>query len=396
MKRLKQHKELFRRLLRVVLPMIILAGIIIGGTSVHIVPIGSNTQIRYATATVNEVLEDHADGTAFAGNQKVLVTVTSGEYKGEHCTLNNANTYQRGALCAPGTGIIVTLQKGTDGTLSGSVYNYDRTGVIWILLALFSLSLILIGGKKGAASLYALLFTFVCILFMYIPLLYVGINGIFSAVLTAATILTGSIYILNGWSAKTACAIVGTTIGVTVSGAVALLFGTAAHLSGFNMQDVESMVYIANNNGLDVANILYAGVLISSLGAVMDVSVSVTAALWEIHGKAPALSARELFASGMRVGRDMMGTMSNTLILAYTGSATGVLLTVFAYQMPYLQTVGYNSIVIEIVSGLCGTLGVILTVPLQAFLTAWILKSGFFTKRKTAGQNKVRKSDNRL
>ncbi len=382
MERLKQHKELFRRLLRVVLPMVILAGIIIGGTSVRIVPIASHTQSSYVTATVNEVLEDHGEGIAFAGNQKVLATVTSGEYRGKRCTLNNANSYHTGALCVPGTKIIALLQKGTDGTLSGSVYNYDRTGVIWILLALFGLTLILIGGKKGAASLYALLFTFVCVLCLYIPLLYAGINGILSAVFTSATILAGSIYILNGWSAKTACAIVGTTIGVSISGVTALLIGTAAHLNGFHMQDVESMVYIANSTKLDVANILYAGVLISSLGAVMDVSVSITAALWEIHGKAPTLSTRELFASGMEVGRDMMGTMSNTLILAYTGSATGALLTVFAYQMPYLQIMGYNSIVIEIVSGLCGTLGVILTVPLQAFLTAWILKSGFFPRHQ--------------
>ena len=134
------------------------------------------------------------------------------------------------------------------------------------------------------------------------------------------------------------------------------------------------MVYIANNTRLQIHELLYGGILISSLGAVMDVSVSVTAAVWEVHEKAPSLAARELFRSGMRVGRDMMGTMSNTLILAYTGSATGVLLTVYSYNMPFLQVMGYNSIIIEILSGLCGTIGVVLTVPVQAGITAAVLR----------------------
>lgn len=362
-------------MLQILLPMIILAGIIIGGSLVDIIPIGSDSGAVYVKARVDEVLEDHSGGEPFSGNQKVIATVTGGKYKGEKCELSNANTYQRGALCAEGTRIIALIRPNSEGRLTGSVYNYDRTGMICFLLGLFAVTLILIGGKKGAASLYALIFSFACVVCMYIPLLYVGTNGILAAVLTAFAILLASLYILNGWSRKTVCAVIGTTAGVSVSGILAMLVGVSSNLSGFNMQDVESMVYIANNTRLDVSDILYAGILISSLGAVMDVSVSVTAAMQEIHEKVPALSAKELFASGMHVGRDMMGTMSNTLILAYTGSATSVLLTVYSYQMPYLQIMGYNSIIIEILCGFCGTLGVILTVPLQAFITAFLLKS---------------------
>ena len=153
-----------------------------------------------------------------------------------------------------------------------------------------------------------------------------------------------------------------------------MIAGSMSHLNGFNMTDVESTIYIANNSKLHVSDILYAGILISSLGAVMDVSVSIVAAITEIHEKAPHLKAKELFMSGMHVGHDMMGTMSNTLILAYTGSATGTLLTIYSYEMPYLQFMGYNSIIIEIVCGLCGTIGVILTVPIQAFITTMVLK----------------------
>ena len=147
-----------------------------------------------------------------------------------------------------------------------------------------------------------------------------------------------------------------------------MIAGSLSNLNGYNMSDAESMIYIANSSKLHVSDILYAGILISSLGAVMDVSVSIVAAITEIHEKAPDLKAKELFMSGMHVGHDMMGTMSNTLILAYTGSETGTLLTI------YLQIMGYNSIITEIVCGLCGTIGVILTVPIQAFITTVALK----------------------
>ena len=238
--------------------------------------------------------------------------------------------------------------------------------MVYVLLGLFSLSLVLVGGKKGAASLYALVFTFICVICMYVPLLYAGLIGLLAELIASIVILAASI--------KTICAIIGTSTGIIISGGLAMIAGSMSHLNGFNMTDVESMIYIANNSKLHVSDILYAGILISSLGAVMDVSVSIVAAITEIHEKAPHLKAKELFMSGMHVGHDMMGTMSNTLILAYTGSATGTLLTIYSYEMPYLQFMGYNSIIIEIVCGLCGTIGVILTVPIQAFITTMVLK----------------------
>lgn len=369
------NNKKLKRLLQVILPLIVLGAVIIGSTFVKPASLGPDTRSFYAKATVLEVVQDNSGGEPFAGGQQVVGRVTSGEYRNFRCDLENSNTYQRGAFCAPGTKIIALLRLNEEGKLVGTVYNYDRTGMVWLLLGAFALIMVVVGGKKGAAALYALVFTFVCVLCVYVPLLYVGLNGILAAIITAVLILLTSIYIINGWSTKTLCGVLGTTTGVAISGLFAMIVGSAFHLSGFNTEDVEGMVYIANYGNLDVANILYAGVLISSLGAVMDVSVSIVAAMQEIHEKAPKLRPKELFASGMRVGHDMMGTMSNTLILAYTGSATSVLLSVYAYGMPYLQIMGYNSIIIEILCGLCGTIGVILTVPIQTAITTVVLKS---------------------
>lgn len=370
-----EHKVILSRILRLLIPLVLLAGIILGSSLVPRTPIGANNRSIYARAVVESVTVDHTEGAPYTGTQKVLVRVTSGQFKGQTCELSNANAYHIGAYCMPGTKIIAMLHTNSDGALSGgSVYNYDRTGMVYLLVGLFAAILLLVGGKKGAAALYALIFTFVCVICVYVPLLYVGCNGIPAGIATAVLILVGSIYILNGWSGKTLTAIIGTTLGVGISGLLAMVVGRLFHLSGYNLEDAEAMVYIAGSTKLDVANILYAGVLISSLGAVMDVSVSIVAAMQEVHEQAPGLSAKELMRSGMRVGRDMMGTMSNTLILAYTGSATSVLLTVYSFDRPYLQMMGYNAIVTEILCGLCGTIGILLTVPLQTAITTLWLK----------------------
>ena len=373
---MEQKKKRIGRLLRLILPMLLLAAVILGGSRVVRSSIGPDVSDVYVRAVITNIPVDYSTGP-FGGIQKVTATISGGAYKGQTCQLDNPNTYQLGAYGTEGTRIIALVHRNAEGQLTGSVYNYDRTPMVYLLLGLFALITVLVGGKKGAATLYSLVFTFVCILCMYIPLLYVGCNGILAAILTSVTILAASIYIINGWSVKTLCAIIGTTLGVAASGFLAMLVGKGFHLSGYNMEEVESMLYIANSSGLKVGDILYAGVLISALGAVMDVSVSIVAAMDEVRQHSPGLAPKELFASGMRVGKDMIGTMSNTLILAYTGSATGIILNAYASNMPYLKIMSYNPIIIEILCGLCGTVGVILTVPLQASITTLI-----FRKRK--------------
>ena len=183
----------------------------IGSFSVSRAQIGAQTAHNYVKATVTAILQDDADGLPFNGSQLVRARLTSGTWKGEEVELSNSNSYQRGALCQEGTKIIALVQQGSDGIISGSVYNYDRTGMLWGLLALFLISLLAVGGWKGAATIYALAFTFVCVIFLYLPLLYAGWNGIAASALTAVVVLAASIYILNGWSRKSVCSILGTT-----------------------------------------------------------------------------------------------------------------------------------------------------------------------------------------
>ena len=371
-----RKKIMLSRLLRLAVPMVLVFLIVLCAAQVNRNVLGPDMDSFYVRAKIIDIPVDYSSGE-FAGIQKVTARVIRGEHKGKTCELDNPNAYHLGAYGSEGTGIVALVRMTEDGTLVGTVYNHDRTPMVYLLLGLFAVLTVLVGGRKGFATLYALGFTFLCVICMYIPLLYVGCNGILAAIVTSVIILAASIYILNGWSVKTLCAMIGTTLGVAASGLLAMAIGRSFHLSGFNMDEVESLVYISNSSRLKIGDILYAGVLISSLGAVMDVSVSIVAAMDEVRQHAQGLSRRELFASGMRVGKDMIGTMSNTLILAYTGSATGIMINAYANDMAYLRLMSYNSVVIEILCGLCGTIGVILTVPLQAAITAL-----FFGKKK--------------
>ena len=134
--------------------------------------------------------------------------------------------------------------------------------------------------------------------------------------------------------------------------------------------DIETMVYVSQNSKLQIGGVLFSGILIASLGAVMDVAVSISSTIEEIHNKRPELTAKELFKSGIHVGKDMMGTMSNTLILAFTGGAINTMILIYAYIMPYLQVVNMYSIGIEVIKGISGTLGIVLTVPIVSVISA--------------------------
>lgn len=336
----------------------------------------------FAKARVLSIVEDNLqpDGTR-QGAQIVRAEITSGPYKGRICEATSINSYLHGAACEAGTKVVLQVSE-YDGALSASVYNYDRGGVLYLLAGLFLVALWLIGGKKGIASAVSLVFTFICILFLYLPMLYMGVSPFLSAAVVAALTTLVTMVLIGGFSVKTLASILGTVAGVVASGGIASLFGNLAHISGWNVDDIESLIFVGQNSRLQIGGILFSGILIAALGAVMDVSISIASTIGELHAHNPHLTAGALFKSGINVGRDMMGTMSNTLILAFTGGSVSLLVMIYAYDMPYLQIMNMYAIGIEILQGLSGTLGVILTVPFVSFVSAVLMARQGKTKRE--------------
>ncbi|MCD8120310.1 MAG: YibE/F family protein [Lachnospiraceae bacterium] len=361
---------------------ILVIAVVIFYNSVERTPLVADDNTEFAKAVVLQVLnEDLLDDGEYAGTQEVTLRITSGTYKGEVVEGTSMNGYLYGAYCTEGQKVIVRLSV-YEESISATVYNYDRELPIAILVLIFLALMWIVGGKRGIHSIVALVFTFLIVLMLYLPMLYLGFSPFFAAVICVGLITVISILLIGGVSTKSLCAIIGTVSGVVAAGLIALIFGTVAHIDGYKFSNVETLIYVQQNSNLNVSGILFSSILISALGAVMDVAMSVSSSLTEIHEKTPELPVRELFRSGMRIGRDMIGTMSNTLILAYVGNSANILIVIYAYSYPLHQVLNMYDIGIQIMQGLSGTMGIILTVPIvSAVSAAMLVREG---KKKTA------------
>lgn len=173
---------------------------------------------------------------------------------------------------------------------------------------------------------------------------------------------------IGGTTRKTIAATAGTVAGVVIAGISARLFSMASGITGYNVSDIETLMTLWNTNGIQVGGLLFSGLLISCLGAVMDVAMSVCSSMYEIYNQNLAMSRAQLFKAGMHVARDMMGTDSNTLTLAFAGSSVSMLLLDYAYDLPYQQIINSNNIGIAIMQGLAGRFGIVLSVPLTVLI----------------------------
>ena len=328
----------------------------------------------FAKAEVTDVLQDNEtkDGI-YIGKQLVKLKVTSGKWKGKTMEADSSSAYLYGAHCKKGSRVIALISE-ANGSFSASVYSVDREMQVYLIIAIFLLTLIIIGGKQGLASVIGLAFTAICILFLFLPMIYKGHSPILAAVLVVILTTIVTMYLVGGASGKTAVAIAGTVLGVLISALCALIFCKMTDISGYNVSAIESLIYVRDQTGIEVGQLLFAGILIASLGAVMDVAMSISSTIEEISYQNPELGIKGLFFSGMRVGKDMMGTMSNTLILAFTGSSLNTMIMIYAYSYPYNQMINMYSIGIELLRGISGTIGIILAVPFVSLIGSLYLK----------------------
>ena len=322
----------------------------------------------FEKAKVVKILQDNLEenGTR-VGEQKVRVRMLTGVRKGEELDITSSSGYLFGAACKPGMKVIVMQSVAGDSTVA-SVYTQDREGVIYIFALIYLLVLCLIGGKQGIKGCLGLVFTFFCVIFVYLPLVYLKYSPFWTAVFVCFITTLVTMYLIGGPTRKTCAATLGTLVGVILAGVSAWCFSKASGISGYNVSDIETLMTLWNTNRIQVGGLLFSGLLISCLGAVMDVAMSISSAIDEIYRQNLSLSRKELFKAGLRVGRDMMGTYSNTLILAFAGSSVSTLLLDYSYNLPYQQIINSNNIGIAIMQGLAGSFGIVLSVPFTVLI----------------------------
>ena len=322
----------------------------------------------FEKGVVTEILQDNLqpNGTR-VGEQRVLVRLTTGVRAGQELETTSASGYLFGAGCTVGMRVVVMQSVAGDSTIT-SIYSQDREWVIYAFAAAYLVVLCLVGGKQGIKGALGLVFTFFCILFVYLPLVYRGLSPFWVSVFICVITTLVTMYLIGGPTRKTLVATGGTVAGVVIAGISATIFSMATGITGWNVSDIESLLTLSSTSGVLVGGLLFSGLLISSLGAVMDVAMSIGSAIAEIHAQNPALSRGELFKAGMHVGRDMMGTDSNTLILAFAGGSISMLVLDYAYSLPYQQIINSNNIGIAIMQGLSGSFGIVLAVPVTVAL----------------------------
>ena len=333
--------------------------------------------VEYDNGKVLQILSDSterdetSDG-AFRGEQMMLVQVTTGQYKGGTLQVYNYVGPLYGAPLKAGDRCTLTVSTYANGDVNATVYEYNRAAPLVIVAALFLIVTVLVGGRTGAKSLVGLIFTVLCVFFLLFPALMKGAPTLLSTFLVCVYVAAVSFVILGGVQKKTVCALLGTVAGMALALVFALLAQRLLRINGLRGADVEPLLQLRQTGTpIRLRGLLAAGVILSALGAVMDVAMSLSSALSEVHAADPALDRRALFRSGMNIGRDMVGTMTNTLILAFLGGGLTLTLYIYTLGLSAHQLLSSAYLSVEVMTAVSSSIGVILSVPITALISAW-------------------------
>lgn len=341
-----------------------------------------------------DISKDPTVPTIYIGSQDIKIEMVSGDYAGEQFEFKNPLSRLYSVRTKVGMKVIVNYNVVENKVTNLFVYSYKRSNVVYWLIALFFAVLIAVGKFKGLKSVIALVFSTIVIFFYMLPSILSGHNAVISATITSILIIIASLLLIGGYNNKTYTAIIGTAAGVVFAGLIFFAAAQMAHLSGLTSENIEDILVIAESYKFNVKGVMYAAVLIASLGAVMDVGISIASAIFEMYELNPKLDKGRLFKSGMNVGKDVIGTMSNTLIMAFVGSSLTLLILVLAANMTYLQVSNLDILCTEIITGIAGSIAIVLTVPLTALISVVFIEK---TSKARAVQNKkIRSSARRV
>ncbi len=309
--------------------------------------------------------------------QIVTVKVLSGDFKGTERIIDNMLTGNPAydINLSKGDKVVLHVEPTSDTVSTPNdvdffIADIKRDNQIFVFTGIFFILLLLIGKKKGFTSIISIISTITLIFFMLMPMILHGFCPIASAVLTGiiSTIIT--IYLVGGFNSKSSAAIIGTSISLIFAGILSMLAIYFAHLTGFAGE--ENMFLYTARPELNFTGILSASMIISALGALMDTAVSIASTVNEIFETDKSLSVKKLFKSGMNVGRDIIGTMSNTLILVYLGSS--LTLVLLSSNIDMNKFFNLNQVATEILSALTGSIAILFCVPITAIIAAYLIK----------------------
>jgi uncharacterized membrane protein len=303
--------------------------------------------------------------------EKATVEVTTGHDKGR--TFVEIVQPDAPRQLRKGQGVVVAYAPDAPHDLQYSVTDVNRTFPMALLAGIFALAVVVVGRMRGLMALVALAVSFAVLTLFILPAILQGSNPLLVAVVGASAIMLIALYMCHGLTARTSVAVIGTLISLLLIGLLGSLFIGWASLTG-NTDDSTGLIHGLYPH-IDMSGLLLAGVIIGSLGVLDDVTVTQTSAVWELHQADPTMGARKLYRAGIRIGRDHIASVVNTLVLAYAGAALPLLL-LFSIAQSSVGTVANSELVAEeIVRTLVGSIGLVASVPVTTVLAAMVVSA---------------------
>ena len=327
---------------------------------------------HHETARIVKILEADVKVTSdgfYLGEMRLVVEIETGQYRGAQMEvvyfLNQLTSRQLDV--DERVAVLMGIVDGEPNSIH--IQSPDRQDAIFTFFAIFLVVLAILGGKRGILAMVSLVFTLACIFFLLIPLMLRGYPVLMTTffVLTLVTIV--SLTFLAGLTTKGISAMIGCLIGVLATAILTHVGGTVAHISGFHMEEVGLILATTHLPHSQASGLFISSVLIASLGAVMDTAVTIASTIYELRKNNPKMTVGRLFRSGMNVGKDTMGTMTSTLILAFAGTSLNMMILIYSGGTSLNQLINSDFIVIEIIRSIAGSLGIILTIPAVAFVS---------------------------
>lgn len=308
--------------------------------------------------------------------QDVKVKILEGKNKDEKFSATYVLTYDLdnkivGYKLREGNTVFVSASEESEN-IKVTIQDIVRQNYLIGLVIFFFASILLIGRKKGLKSIIGLVITILAIFFILVATIFKGYNAILVSIGTCFLIIVLTFAIIGGWNKKTFSAALGTLGGVVLAGAIASITGYLAQLSGAGKEEAIMLSVVSKDVVFNFRELLFAEIIVSALGACMDVGMSISSSLSELKMKNPGMTGKELFKSGMNIGGDMIGTMTNTLILSFIGSSLVLVLLYMSSSIKFTDVINIEAIATEAVCAIAGSIGIVYTVPITAIIYAFM------------------------
>ena len=318
-----------------------------------------------------DVRRDEAVPSVVTGRQTLLAKILEGERKGEQHQVHNMISRLHNVYVRQGDEFILLIRESGERTLYWA-FNHNRAGAVYWMLGIMLVLILILGKMQGLNSIISLYFTGALLVGVLIPGLFAGWNPVLLTIGLMTLKIVVNFLLVAGYNKKSLVAMLGTLGGVVVAGIMAQFFGEMAQLNGLYLDKGEDLIYLANDNRLQIRWLLFVAIMISALGAVMDVAISMVSSYHELREVSPDQPEKERLLATVNIGRDVMGTMTNTLILAFAGSSLTTIMMVWGFQMPMIQFMNIPAISLAMIHGLAGSIGLIMTIPVTVVISSLV------------------------